>query len=120
MKLKITQEDGQYDAAYGPHYFGYEIIYLENLNLKKRQMLFENKMALHGFWINDLQVSNFIENCFKTAYFLNNDFVKEYIYSLDNIIIIESYKARSFEGYDTTGKIIGIPDVVRSLNFITD
>lgn len=72
MNIKIKKEKGKYVASFGSETKGFEFIYLNSKNRNERILLFENRMAKRGFWMNDKQVSDLIKLCFNGLHWEDN------------------------------------------------
>lgn len=113
MKTNIRQTEDLYECAYSNKYQGFEFIYIKAINGKKI-LLFENRLAIEGIWLNDLQVVKIVEQ-FKDVFFKENE---EKIITIGSEIIIESYKHRGMGIYDENGMLKQTPDFDRSIKVV--
>jgi len=112
MRYKIKFNELCPDMAYGNHYYGYEMIFLVKKKDRLRYFLFENKMALLGFWMDDSQISKIVE-------IMLNEVVNTLKPSIDvgDEIHIESFKHRN-STFNERGHLLATADVVRVLNIV--
>ena len=113
MKTNIRKTKNLYECAYPNSYQGFEFIYIKTLSQKKI-LIFENRLAIAGIWLNDFQVVKIVEQ-FKEIYFKDNG---EKIISIGSEILIESYKHRGLGIYDENGILKQTPDYGRSILII--
>ena len=114
MKTDIRQIEDLYVCAYSNKYHGFEFIYIKAINGKKI-LLFENRLAIEGIWLNDLQVIKMVEQ-FKDVFFKENE---EKIITIGSEIIIESYKHRGIGIYGKDGMLSKqTPDFDRSIKVV--
>ncbi|MFV5702208.1 hypothetical protein ACM55F_10080 [Flavobacterium sp. XS2P12] len=109
MKTDIRQTENLYECAYSNEYQGFEFIYIKTND--KKILLFENRLAIEGIWLNDLQVVKMVEQ-FQEVFFKETE---DKIICVGSEIIIESYKHRGLGIYDETGMLKKTPDFDRSI-----
>jgi hypothetical protein len=112
MKTNIRQTEDLYECAYSNKYQGFEFIYIKTND--KKILLFENRLAIEGIWLNDFQVVKMVEQ-FQEVFF--ND-TKDKIITVGSEIIIESYKHRGLGIYNENGMLKQTPDLDRSITIV--
>lgn len=112
MRYKVKYDEKNPSSAYGSHYYGYEMVFLVKKNERLRYFLFENKMALLGFWLDDNKVA-------KMVGIMLNDLLSELTPSINtgDEIHIESFKHRN-STFNERGHLLATADVVRVLNVV--
>lgn len=117
MKVQFEEEESKYDAAYGYNYQGFEFVYVKNK--KGKTLLFENRLAIHGIWLNDKQISEIVQPIIDGQYKWNDE--KDSLISVGDEIWIDSYKHRGIGVYGEDGFLSKqTPDYTRSLKVISD
>ncbi|SFU77239.1 hypothetical protein SAMN05216480_12332 [Pustulibacterium marinum] len=113
IKVEFIQEEGKYVAAYPFNYQGFEFIYVKNKNHKT--LLFENRLAIEGVWLNDKQIAEMVQPIIDAQYYWKISSETQFITEGDEILI-ESYKHRGIGVYDKNGFLSKqTPDCIRSL-----
>lgn len=121
MKVKHESEDGNFTAAYSSKSQGFEFIYVKNKIGKT--LLFENRLAILGVWLNDFQIARMVQPIIEGQYnwrddseIIVNEATSNHLISIGDEILIESYKHRGIGIYDENGFLSKqTPDFVRSL-----
>lgn len=102
-----------YECAYPDNYQGFEFIYLKFKDGKKL-LIFENRLAIKGIWLNNFQVVRIVKSLEKITF---KETGKD-IFSECVEIVIESYKHRGIGIYDKNGMLIQTPDYSRAIQII--
>ena len=115
MKVQFEKEEGKYVAAYPYSYQGFEFVYVKNQ--KGKTLLFENRLAIHGIWLNDKQISEMVQPIMDGQYKWNDE--KDALISVGDEILIDSYKHRGIGVYGEDGFLSRqTPDFDRSLKVV--
>tara|TARA_B100000929_G_C15480765_1_gene411126 strand:- start:364 stop:711 length:348 start_codon:yes stop_codon:yes gene_type:complete len=113
MKVACIKDQGK-SAAYPTHYIGFEFIYLKSK--KEKILLFENRLAIRGIWLNDKQIADMVQTLIDAN--IKYTASREVLFHVGDQIIIESYKHRGLGTYDIDGGLMQTPDFDRSLKIV--
>lgn len=118
MKVEFSKHiSGKYTVAYNHKVFGFEFIYLVKANGEKI-MLFENRLAIIGFWMNDFQIASMVSMMHFPLKKGGTSLIE-----VGDVIEVESYKDRgSAPGkpyyYEADGSLRWSPDCVRGMRIV--
>ena len=97
---------------------GFEFVYIKADKNNRKVLLFENKMAKHGIWLNDKQIAGIAEEYFMGLRLANGLGDAKDLINVNDVLIIESYKNRANYKYNESGTLDYTPDFYRELKII--